>query len=95
MFLFKRQNRDHPVNWIGETKIRNAISDRARFVDVRLADENNRRDVAVASRERVSIDIRKIDSITFAELYLAEDRHQRRGKHGGREKNLRSTRSHD
>ena len=49
MFLFKRQNRDHPVNWIGQAKIGNAISDRARFIDVRLADENNRRDVAVAS----------------------------------------------
>jgi len=95
VFLFKRQNGDHPISWIGETKIRRSISHRARFIDVRLADQNNSRDVAVGGRESVSIDIWKVDSIAFADRQLREDRRQRRKKHRGREKNLRSTRLHD
>jgi len=75
MVLFERQNGDHSVARVTQTKVRGAISDPARFVDIRLVDQNNCGDTAVGSGKRVSIDIDKIDLIFFTDGRLSEDRH--------------------
>lgn len=80
---FQTPNGDHPISWIGETKIRRSISHRARFIDVRLADQDKSRDAAVGSRESVSIDIWKVDLIAFADRQFREDRRQWRKKYRG------------
>ena len=75
MLLFKRENGDHSVTGITETRVGGAISDCARFIDVRLAGQNKRGDVVLGGGERVSIDIDQVDSIIFACGGLGEDRY--------------------
>jgi len=75
MVLFEHQNRDHSVARVTQAKVRGAISDPARFVDIRLVGQNNYGDTAIGTGKRVSIDINKIDSIFFADGRLSEDRH--------------------
>ena len=93
MFLFKRQDRDHPVTRITQAGIGRPISDQARFVYVRLVGQNDRCDPATGSGEGSSIDINEVDSMIFTVDWLSQARYCMNAP--GQDKNLGSTQIHD
>jgi len=75
MGLFERQDGDHSVARITETRVGRAISDHPRFVYVRLIGQNNRCDPATGGGKGSAIDINEVDSMIFTIDWLSEDRY--------------------
>jgi hypothetical protein len=52
---------DHSVLWIAQTKIRNAVANRARLLVIRSRRQYDDGYVSIGSRKLVSLDIHKAD----------------------------------
>ena len=87
VLFFEIQDRDHPVDWIGEAIVRSPVTNHAGFVDFAWRRNDNGRNAAIGGRELISIDISEIERAFLSNGQLGIDR-QRSEKRVEREKEL-------
>ena len=67
VFFDEVDNRNHPVRWIAETKIRSTVSDGPHLVRICGLCQDQNSDVAVSGGQCASIDIDKIECIDLSD----------------------------